>query len=341
MVSFGFVNVTNVRLNAEPTTGLHMADITKLVDIIQRLVSKQNTVIVIEHNLDVALQSDWIIDLGPEGGSQGGRVIAEGTPEQVASSQVSHTSKFLRDFVDVDDSAPLSLADISSKKAKIVSESSEGEMRKPYLSLTPRKGLKNPKSLDDFDKVSAVDRSSEEEEEEFDSEESENEVAIEDEESAEDSEPEHSNEANPRRGSRTNPSRHAKPQNFKDASDVEEEEEEEEQEEVDKSDAESDKQVDETGDNSEEEVDHHDEITPTRRSSSRRTSRTSTTKTQSLTKKPPTSTGKKPNANISRVTKESAKKSSKAPPKVSQSSKKRKVDSQQTAERYNLRRRTK
>ena len=80
----------------EPTTGLHFEDIRKLLDVLQGLVDKGNTVIVIEHNLDVIKNADWVIDLGPEGGSGGGLVIAEGTPEQVAEIAESHTGRFLR-----------------------------------------------------------------------------------------------------------------------------------------------------------------------------------------------------------------------------------------------------
>ena len=79
----------------EPTTGLHFEDIRKLLGVLQSLVDKGNTVIVIEHNLDVIKSADWLIDLGPEGGSGGGTVVAEGTPEQVAATKGSHTGEFL------------------------------------------------------------------------------------------------------------------------------------------------------------------------------------------------------------------------------------------------------
>ncbi len=80
----------------EPTTGLHFADIEKLLEVLQRLVDAGNTVIVIEHNLDVIKQADWIVDLGPEGGEEGGEVIAVGTPEDVAEVEGSSTGEFLR-----------------------------------------------------------------------------------------------------------------------------------------------------------------------------------------------------------------------------------------------------
>ncbi|HEX3144691.1 MAG TPA: excinuclease ABC subunit UvrA, partial [Pyrinomonadaceae bacterium] len=80
----------------EPTTGLHFADVHKLLDVLQRLVSVGNTVIVIEHNLDVIKSADYIIDLGPEGGAQGGRVVASGTPEEVAAVKRSHTGTVLK-----------------------------------------------------------------------------------------------------------------------------------------------------------------------------------------------------------------------------------------------------
>ncbi|PIQ24703.1 excinuclease ABC subunit UvrA [bacterium (Candidatus Blackallbacteria) CG17_big_fil_post_rev_8_21_14_2_50_48_46] len=80
----------------EPTTGLHFADVAKLLDVIQRLVNKGNTVLVIEHNLDVIKVADHLIDLGPEGGDKGGRIVAQGTPEEVAQNPASHTGRFLR-----------------------------------------------------------------------------------------------------------------------------------------------------------------------------------------------------------------------------------------------------
>jgi excinuclease ABC subunit A len=86
----------------EPTTGLHFEDIRKLLGVLQSLVDKGNSVIVIEHNLDVIKNADWVIDMGPEGGSGGGRVIAEGTPEHVATVPGSHTGLFLADVLELD-----------------------------------------------------------------------------------------------------------------------------------------------------------------------------------------------------------------------------------------------
>lgn len=85
----------------EPTTGLHFEDIRKLIGVLQGLVDKGNTVVVIEHNLDVVKTADWIVDMGPEGGTGGGTVVATGTPEQVAKVQASHTGAFLRDILGV------------------------------------------------------------------------------------------------------------------------------------------------------------------------------------------------------------------------------------------------
>jgi len=83
----------------EPTTGLHFADVQKLLDVLNRLVNLGNTVIVIEHNLDVIKNSDWIIDLGPEGGDNGGQVVATGTPEQIANNPKSYTGQHLKKFM--------------------------------------------------------------------------------------------------------------------------------------------------------------------------------------------------------------------------------------------------
>ena len=80
----------------EPTTGLHIADVARLLNVLERLVDAGNTVVVIEHNLDVIKSADWIIDLGPEGGQAGGRIVAQGTPEEVAQESVSYTGAFLR-----------------------------------------------------------------------------------------------------------------------------------------------------------------------------------------------------------------------------------------------------
>jgi excinuclease ABC subunit A len=86
----------------EPTTGLHFADVSKLLDVLDSLVSLGNTVIVIEHNLDVISSTDWIIDLGPEGGEGGGEIVAVGTPEEIASCGQGYTSKFLRPKLSID-----------------------------------------------------------------------------------------------------------------------------------------------------------------------------------------------------------------------------------------------
>ena len=85
----------------EPTTGLHFEDIRKLLQVLQRLVATGNTVIVIEHNLDVVKTADWLIDLGPEGGDQGGRIVAEGPPEAIVANPDSHTGRFLEEVLGV------------------------------------------------------------------------------------------------------------------------------------------------------------------------------------------------------------------------------------------------
>jgi len=83
----------------EPTTGLHAHDIKKLLEILQTFVAQGNTVVVIEHNLDVIKTADWIIDMGPEGGVNGGQIIAEGSPEKVTEINGSYTGDFLKNII--------------------------------------------------------------------------------------------------------------------------------------------------------------------------------------------------------------------------------------------------
>jgi len=91
----------NLFILEEPTIGLHMADVRRLVEVLQRLVDAGHSVIVIEHNLDLIAEADWVIDLGPEGGEAGGRIVVEGTPEQVARNKHSRTGRFLRNMLGV------------------------------------------------------------------------------------------------------------------------------------------------------------------------------------------------------------------------------------------------
>lgn len=84
----------------EPTTGLHFADVKQLMTVIHQLVDQGNTVIMIEHNLDVILQADNIVDLGPEGGIRGGNLVATGTPEQIAAHKTSWTGQYLKEMMD-------------------------------------------------------------------------------------------------------------------------------------------------------------------------------------------------------------------------------------------------
>jgi excinuclease ABC subunit A len=84
----------------EPTTGLHFHDVKQLLDVLHRLRDHGNTVVVIEHNLDVIKTADWIIDLGPEGGDRGGEIVARGTPEQIAADRRSHTGRFLKPLLE-------------------------------------------------------------------------------------------------------------------------------------------------------------------------------------------------------------------------------------------------
>ena len=84
----------------EPTTGLHFEDVRKLLEVLQTLVDQGNTIIVIEHNLEVIKTADWIIDIGPEGGAKGGKIVAVGTPEQVAKAKGSYTGEYLKERLD-------------------------------------------------------------------------------------------------------------------------------------------------------------------------------------------------------------------------------------------------
>src|SRR5215468_9773315 len=83
----------------EPTTGLHFDDVKKLLEVLHELVNQGNTVVVIEHNLEVIKTADWIIDLGPEGGDKGGRIVASGTPEDIAECEASYTGQYLRPYL--------------------------------------------------------------------------------------------------------------------------------------------------------------------------------------------------------------------------------------------------
>ena len=93
------VSKRNLFILEEPTIGLHMSDVRRLVEVIQRLVDAGHSVVVIEHNLDLIAEADWVIDLGPEGGEAGGHIVAEGTPEEVAKVRGSHTGRFLRQLL--------------------------------------------------------------------------------------------------------------------------------------------------------------------------------------------------------------------------------------------------
>ena len=106
----------------EPTTGLHFEDVRQLLGVLQRLVDTGNTVLVIEHNLDVIKTADWVVDLGPEGGDGGGRVVAEGPPEAVAKVPESHTGRFLADVLGVKSQAKPAPKKHATKRAVAASK---------------------------------------------------------------------------------------------------------------------------------------------------------------------------------------------------------------------------
>ena len=87
----------------EPTTGLHFDDVRVLLKVFQRLVDARHSVVVIEHNLDVIKSADWVIDLGPDAGDEGGQLVAEGTPERIAACRASHTGRALREVLNVEE----------------------------------------------------------------------------------------------------------------------------------------------------------------------------------------------------------------------------------------------
>jgi excinuclease ABC subunit A len=84
----------------EPTVGLHYADVQRLLEVLDELTARGDTVVLVEHNLDVIAASDWVVDLGPEGGAGGGRLVAEGPPEQIVKAPDSWTGRFLREHLD-------------------------------------------------------------------------------------------------------------------------------------------------------------------------------------------------------------------------------------------------
>jgi len=129
----------------EPTTGLHFEDVRHLIGVLQRLVDTGNTVLVIEHNLDVIKTADWIVDLGPEGGDGGGRVVAEGPPEVVAKVPESHTGRFLAKVLGIDP-PPAEAPQPRARPAKRVAASTKsGSTRTAAAALAKRAAAKRPR----------------------------------------------------------------------------------------------------------------------------------------------------------------------------------------------------
>jgi excinuclease ABC subunit A len=123
----------------EPTTGLHFADVEKLLQVLHRLVESGNTVMVIEHNLDVIKTADWIVDLGPEGGDRGGRIIAEGTPEQIAKARDSATGEYLARVLRGEPLVPLSDVTFADEAGRGASRNGSGNGRSPRPAIASRK----------------------------------------------------------------------------------------------------------------------------------------------------------------------------------------------------------
>jgi excinuclease ABC subunit A len=124
----------------EPTTGLHFEDVHKLLGVLQSLVDKGNSVFVIEHNLDVIKTADWVIDMGPEGGSGGGLVVAEGTPEEIALIEASHTGSFLKHLLDLSASATSSRSGSARRAAKTAPLPAGQIAAKPVAAAATRSG---------------------------------------------------------------------------------------------------------------------------------------------------------------------------------------------------------
>ncbi|HAM22640.1 MAG TPA: excinuclease ABC subunit A, partial [Actinobacteria bacterium] len=123
----------------EPTTGLHFEDIRKLLLVLGRLVDQGNSVVVIEHNLDVIKCADWVIDMGPEGGSGGGTVVATGTPEDVALVKTSHTGQFLADLIDTVSAKPTKSVTVAAIPARLVPAKKAPAKKTPAKKATARK----------------------------------------------------------------------------------------------------------------------------------------------------------------------------------------------------------
>jgi excinuclease ABC subunit A len=121
----------------EPTTGLHFADVEKLLEVLHRLVDGGNTVLVIEHNLDVIKTADWIVDLGPEGGDRGGRIIAEGTPERVARVAGSATAEYLDRVLRGEPLVPLSDVSFAEEAGRLDPDRTNGHRASPAVPATP------------------------------------------------------------------------------------------------------------------------------------------------------------------------------------------------------------
>jgi excinuclease ABC subunit A len=128
----------------EPTTGLHFEDIRHLIGVLQRLVDTGNTVLVIEHNLDVIKTADWIVDLGPEGGDGGGRVVAEGPPEVVAKVPESHTGRFLAEILGIDPPPAAKSSTVKGKPPTRTAAATAAPARTTPVTARPKRRPKTP-----------------------------------------------------------------------------------------------------------------------------------------------------------------------------------------------------